>query len=184
MDKKEIRKYIKQKRLSLLDSEKIIFANSVFAKIEAMDCFKQACNILLYYSLPDELPTTNVIDIWSKTKNIFLPRVNGNELEILKYQRESMSIGAFNIEEPIGNELINLSEIDLIIVPGVAFDKVCNRLGRGKGYYDRLLSTKNIMKIGIGYDFQILESLPVEPHDVPLNFIVSPSNIFKRDDTL
>ena len=72
-----------------------------------------------------------------------------------------------------------LKTIDLAIVPGIAFDKKKNRMGRGKGYYDRYLQNKNIVKIGIGFDFQLLENLPVDAHDVALDIIITPNYLIR-----
>lgn len=69
------------------------------------------------------------------------------------------------------------NEIDLIIVPGVAFDRQRNRLGRGKGFYDRLLSTLNVPKIGISYDFQLKDQIPVEPFDRKMDLIITEKEI-------
>ena len=177
MDKKEIRKHIKIQRLALDESKKYADANVVFSKLEEKKEFINSQNILFYYSLPDELPTLEFLKKWSANKNIYLPRVNGENLEILAYDDKKLSIGSFNIEEPIGDEIIEPHLIDLIIVPAVAFDFNKNRLGRGKGFYDRLLSeaTKAI-KIGVGYDFQIFETIPTEPHDIPMDIVLTPNH--------
>lgn len=74
-----------------------------------------------------------------KWQKLYLPRVNGDELDILPYSPESLHKGAFSILEPDGNECTDVDTLDLIIVPAVAFDRRGNRLGRGKGFYDRLL---------------------------------------------
>jgi 5-formyltetrahydrofolate cyclo-ligase len=64
--------------------------------------------------------------------------------------------------------------VELIVVPGVAFDPTGNRMGRGRGFYDRLLkSTPNAMKVGVAYDFQLLDKIPVEPHDVPMDSVIT-----------
>lgn len=180
MEKKEIRKDIKQQRLSISVPDKEMFAQAVFARLENTEEFRNSQNLLLYYALPDELPTHEFIKKWSNNKKIYLPRVNGEDLKILEYVPDGLSIGAFNIEEPTGDVLVDCSIIDLIIVPAVAFDKNCNRLGRGKGYYDRLLSKSDAIKIGVGYDFQIVKTLPVEPHDVPMDCVITPKEIIRR----
>ena len=177
MDKKEIRKHIKIQRLALDESKKYADANVVFSKLEEKKEFINSQNILFYYSLPDELPTLEFLKKWSANKNIYLPRVNGENLEILAYDDKKLSIGSFNIEEPIGDEIIEPHLIDLIIVPAVAFDFNKNRLGRGKGFYDRLLSeATNAIKIGVGYDFQIFETIPTEPHDIPMDIVLTPNH--------
>ena len=82
-----------------------------------------------------------------------------------------MQPGAFGILEPQGNP-VSPALLDVIIVPGVAFDTACNRMGRGKGFYDRLLATTSVPTIGVCYAEQYYLSIPTEQHDVPLNHVV------------
>lgn len=73
-----------------------------------------------------------------------------------------------------GNDTTNINEIELIIVPAVAFDRHGNRVGRGKGYYDRLLSDSKATKIGVGYDFQLIEEgIDTDPHDVQMDMVIT-----------
>lgn len=180
MGKREIRNRIKELKSRLSETEKNESIDSVFTAIERMDVFKKAKNILLYNSLPDEIGTKRAIECWEKTKNVFLPRVNGNDIEILRYDSDNISVGAFGIEEPAGNNIFDMKEIDLAIVPGIAFDKTGNRIGRGKGYYDRLLAGSDIATIGIGYDCQLVDQIPVETHDVSVDIVVTPHSIIYK----
>lgn len=108
-----------------------------------------------------------------------LPLIKGNDLQLLLYSgKESLKAGAFGILEPTEDCVaVPENEIDLIIVPGVAFDRQRNRLGRGKGFYDRLLSTLNVPKIGISYDFQLKDQIPVEPFDRKMDLIITEKEI-------
>lgn len=173
MDKSDIRRKIKSMRSMLLEHEKQSAADEVFAQLEQSAAFLLADKILMYHSLPDELPTISFLEKWSKRKRFFLPRVNGVNLEILPYDRSRLELGSFHIEEPTGDDLTDPSEIELIVVPAVAYDRAGNRLGRGKGFYDRLLQSTAATKIGIGYDFQLLDELPVEQHDVPMDIVIT-----------
>ena len=159
MNKKEIRQEIRQLKNRLTDYKKIESANIVFEKIESSDFFIKAKNVLIYNSLPDELSTKSVISRWHRVKNIFLPRVNGDNLEILPYDANLLEIGSFNIYEPMGENTYDISIIDMIIVPAIAYDRNGNRIGRGKGYYDRLLQKASALKIGVGYDFQLISHM-------------------------
>lgn len=174
MDKESIRLRIKTRKSLLSDEERARAAEAAFSRLEESAAFILADRILLYHSLPDELSTLKFIDKWHTRKQFFLPRVNGINLEILPYDRSRLHIGAFNIEEPDGDESTDIASIELIIVPAVAFDRHGNRVGRGKGYYDRLLSNSSATKIGIGYDFQwIDEDIDSDSHDVPLDIIIT-----------
>lgn len=136
-----------------------------------------ADKILMYHSLPDELSTIDFIDKWHTRKHFFLPRVNGVNLDVLPYDRTRLQYGAFHIEEPTGDDIENIDNIELIIVPGIAYDNRGNRVGRGKGYYDRLLSRTKATKIGIGYDFQLVEEIDSEPHDITMDIVITDSRI-------
>ena len=119
--------------------------------------------------------------MWSHSKNIYLPVVDGDELRIRKYDKELLKKGSYDILEPQGEDLRDLSVIDLVIVPGVSFDKKGNRLGRGKGYYDRLLKNIKAVKIGICYNFQRADKIPADEHDVPLDGIICENEIFMTE---
>lgn len=182
-EKNLIRRRIALLKSKLTSNQKINDAKKVFTVIESSKCFNRCNNILLYYSLPDEVSTSLIIEKWHQSKQLFLPRVNNNDLDIIKYDPQSTEIGSYNIIEPIGSP-INISEIDLIIVPGVAFDKNGNRLGRGKGFYDRLLCNSTALKIGIGYDFQLVDRITSEPHDIAMDAIITPTNSIILNNTL
>lgn len=176
MNKDEIRSRVKARKSLLSASEKSQAAMAVFRQLEQSAAFAVARNILLYHSLPDELSTHEFLDKWSGRKQFFLPRVNGLNLEILPYDRTRLSMGSFHIEEPQGDETADISDIELIVVPAVAYDRLGNRVGRGKGYYDRLLSGTKATKVGVGYDFQLLdEEIPAEPHDVAVDMVITES---------
>jgi 5-formyltetrahydrofolate cyclo-ligase len=175
--KREIRFRIRELIGQLSEKQKEKEADAVFRKVESFPAFLQAKNILIYWSLPDELPTHTVAEKWAADKQILLPSVKGENLIIKKYSgKDGLKKGAFGIEEPL-EDFDSRAFIDLVIVPGVAFDKNKNRLGRGKGYYDRFLEKIDAPKIGVGFDCQLIEKLPVEKFDVRMNKVVVPSLI-------
>ncbi|MDE6176295.1 MAG: 5-formyltetrahydrofolate cyclo-ligase [Paramuribaculum sp.] len=174
MKKDDIRRKVAACKSLLSSEDKERAADALFARIEQMAAFMMADNILVYHSLPDELPTHRFIDRWHGRKNFYLPRVNGVNLDIFPYDRTRLHLGAFRIEEPDGDIPTPLSEIELIIVPGIAFDRNGRRVGRGKGFYDRLLRDSTATKVGIGYDFQfIADDIESESHDVDMDIVVT-----------
>lgn len=179
LEKRDLRRKIKQMRQMLLDHEKLSAAEEVFALLEKNAAFMLAEKILMYHSLPDELSTISFLKKWSNVKKFFLPRVNGVNLDILPYDKSRLELGAFHIEEPQGDDIVDPDEIELIVVPAVAYDRRGNRLGRGKGFYDRLLASSRAVKIGVGYDFQLVDALPAEKHDVPVDFVITQSSVIK-----
>lgn len=170
MDKIKIRKDIALKKRTFNDSELKELSDLLWKKIEMYPPFQNASTILLYYSLPDEVQTHQFIDKWSQSKNIILPVVSDSDLELRRYAgKDSLKEGSYHILEPIGNPICDASVIDLAFIPGVSFDVFGNRLGRGKGFYDRLLTRIKIKKIGICFHFQISDLLPSEPFDIPMD---------------
>lgn len=174
MDKEQIRNTIKARKSILSAIEKAKAAMAVFSSLEQSAAFALADNILLYHSLPDELSTREFLDRWHGRKHFFLPRVNGLNLEILPYDSSRMALGAFHIEEPQGSDTCDISQIEMIVVPAVAYDRRGNRVGRGKGYYDRLLAQSLATKVGVGYDFQLIDDeIPAEEHDVAVDMVIT-----------
>lgn len=173
-DKSSLRQRIKAQKALLTNAERLAAAADVFAAVEHTAAFLLARRILIYNSLPDELSTREFLAKWAGRKNFFLPRVNGVNLELLPYERTRLHLGAFRIEEPDGADIADPDTMDLIIVPAVAMDSDGNRLGRGRGFYDRLLAQTRATTIGVGYDFQfIAEGIPAEPHDVALDLVIT-----------
>ena len=117
--------------------------------------------------MDDEVQTHDFVEKWHRQKTVLLPVVKGDELELRIYTgRQNLKTGeAYHIEEPTGEAFTAYEKIDLAIIPGVSFDARGNRLGRGKGYYDKLLPLLHSYNIGICYNFQVNEKLPVEPFD-------------------
>ena len=179
MTKKELRQQMKQLKAITPEAVKQVEADMVFNSIKSMPVWNQAQHILCYWSLPDELPTHDMVNQWlAAGKNIYLPRVKGDDLEIVPYHGPQSldDNNKFHIGEPVGDD-VDPSCLELIIVPAVALDVKRNRLGRGKGFYDRLLSVATCPTIGVVCDFQLVETVPVEPHDRPLDCIVTSDTI-------
>ena len=179
MTKKELRQQIKQLKAMTPVAVRTVETDMVFNTITKMPVWQEAQHILCYWSLPDELPTHETVNNWLACgKNIYLPRVKGDDLEIVPYLgADSLDDNnKFHIGEPVG-EAVDPSCLELIIVPAVALDEKRNRLGRGKGYYDRLLSTTHCPTIGVACGFQLVEEVPVEPHDRPLDCVVTSDTV-------
>lgn len=185
LEKNDIRRKVKALRVMLSEFEKQRAAEEVFSRLEKTAAFLMADRILMYHSLPDELGTHAFLGKWAGRKHFYLPRVNGVNLDILPYDQSRLELGSFHIEEPTGNDVVDPSEIELIVVPAVAYDRKGNRLGRGKGFYDRLLQTTKATKIGVGYGFQLVDEIPVEPHDVGVDIVITDdSTIIIKNGTI
>ena len=173
MNKDDIRRKVKARKTLLNEEEKMSAAERVFALLEQTAEFMLAGRILMYHSLPDELSTREFIRKWCGRKHFYLPRVNGVNLEILPYDESRLALGSFHIEEPTGNDCSDVDDMEMIVVPAVAYDRRGNRVGRGKGYYDRLLATSRARKVGVAYDFQLVDEIDAEPHDVRVDVVIT-----------
>ena len=146
-------------------------------KLIKEDCFINSKVIAFYKSLKSEVDTNELIKYSYKLgKIVLLPKVVDNDLVFYEVNdNEKLYKSSFGILEPIIKENNVNNEIDLVIVPGVCFDEERNRLGFGKGFYDRFLSGKNLKTIGLCYEEQVLNNnlLPVDSNDIKIDKIIS-----------
>jgi 5-formyltetrahydrofolate cyclo-ligase len=122
----------------------------------------------------------DVLDPWPQDKRIALPRVAGAELTFHWIVRPAeLQPGRFGVLEPAAEAPGAGSEFDLILIPGMAFDLRGGRLGRGRGYYDRFLAGARGLRLGVCFEDQIVEAVPSEAHDLRMDFVVTPSAIYR-----
>lgn len=147
----------------------------VLTALEAHPAFETADTVLLYHSLPDEVSTHAFVQKWSTLKRVLLPVVVGSDLELRLYTSpEDLKPGTYGILEPVGEAFADYEAVQFVAVPGVAFDRQGNRLGRGKGYYDRLLPLlTNAFRAGVCFPYQLVEEVPAEPFDVRMHCVIA-----------
>jgi 5-formyltetrahydrofolate cyclo-ligase len=174
--KKELRKLIKTRKALYSNEERIDQSKKVFSEIESLPSFANAKTVLAYWSLPDEVQTHSFIEKWYKHKTIVLPLVVGDTLELKVYTGpECMEEGpSYGILEPKNGVAYTSNNIDLGIIPGMAFDLQGNRLGRGKGYYDKLLKEMNMKTIGVCFSFQLVDKVPSDTFDIAMDSVICP----------
>ncbi len=173
-EKSDIRKEVRRRISSLSPQQRLEAANIVFDRIEHSEAFARAASVALYASLPDEVPTHEVIERWASVKRVVLPRVEGDTMRFFDYDPATMRRGSFGIDEPEAEGECTPDAIDLIIIPARAFTPEGVRLGRGKGYYDRYMSQPGFAayKVGVAFGCQIFDSLPFEDHDIKADEVV------------
>lgn len=174
-EKKALRKRIRLLKKELSEDDKNLQANSVLSQLRSHELYQKAQSILFYWSMADELPTQKFVLDHYKEKDIYLPVINGDDLDIVRFSGPDCLVPGerYGIPEPRGEKLSDEACIDLVIVPGVAFDRNNNRMGRGAGYYDRVLSrVSHASKVALAFNFQMVENVPVESHDVPMDVII------------
>ena len=176
MTKQEIRKSINALRRSLTDEAKIKAAESILAQLINNTYVACSRDILIYWALPDEVPTRLIISRLAQQHNIYLPVIVDKQIEFRRFEGESalQTESRFGIGEPICGELWQGDQnASVIVVPGVAFTRSGQRLGRGGGFYDRFFERfPNIHKIGIAFSCQIVDTLPIDDYDIAMDEVV------------
>lgn len=179
--KDALRREMKTRAAEVTEKQKNAAESDVMAAVEALPRFAAAQTLALYAALPDEIPTRGMIDRWSRSKRVVLPVVDGGRMSFREYSGR-LATGAFGIAEPDGRE-VEPAEIDLMIVPGAAFDRAGRRLGRGGGFYDRYLSSPRaaaIYKIGVCLPCRLVGEVPAEAHDTPMDIVITAGKAAKK----
>jgi 5-formyltetrahydrofolate cyclo-ligase len=179
--KAALRNQVLARLRSMSPAERLAGSERIRKHLQEQPVWKRAESVLLYASYGQEVDTWPLIEAALGTgKRVGLPRYTRRDgtytaCEVIDLSRD-LVVGQLGIREP-GEHCrpLPLKPLDLVVVPGVAFDLSGCRLGRGKGYYDRLLAAVCAVTCGIGFDDQVVDRLPVEPHDVPLNCILTPT---------
>lgn len=177
-EKKRLREQMKHD----LQKKALLYNNSyaILNQLELLPAWMEAKTVLLYAPLPHE---PNLLPLLKKMDHrFFFPRIEGSELTLFEWSPTSSWVqGAHHIQEPDPQtwRLASLSEIDLALIPGLAFDKEGGRLGWGKGYFDRLLASPlcHALKIGVAWPWQIVAAIPKEPHDIRMDIIMTSKRV-------
>jgi 5-formyltetrahydrofolate cyclo-ligase len=151
-------------------------------KLLARNEYHQAGLLALYSPIRNEVRTAEIFSAArSDGKRVCFPRVKDCTLEFVEVDSlEMLKPGAFGVAEPEGSLLRSISEVDLMIVPGVGFDRHGYRLGYGQGYYDRVFSSgRPKVTAGLAYEFQVVEKIPKENHDVSLDLLVMDTEVIE-----
>ena len=175
-EKNQMRELLTQKR-RLLTKEQILEQSAlIISQLEQLPCFQSAKTVLLYYPMHNEVNLLPLIKKYKKEKMFLFPVVQRKLMTACPYEGNAkMHRGKYNIPEPTTPPY--RGEIDLILVPGVAFDLQGNRLGRGGGYYDRFIKSQphTTTLVGVAYDFQLVDKVPANRHDQKMHHVITPA---------
>ncbi len=179
MDKNSLRKIYKTKRALITDAQIRKLSKKVFENFKKHQI--DANNYLVYLPINKEVDTTELIKyLLHNGKNVFVPAYDEKNEQYVaaKFANFNGLIeGPYHIKQPKTLKAINVNEIEVAIIPGIAFTKNGGRLGYGKGIYDRLLKKSKCMKVGYAYDFQIAKTLPREKQDLIMDVILTPASV-------
>ena len=183
LEKNKIRQEILKKRNNLSTEEVEKKSDLIIENLEKF--IKNAENIMIFMDMKNEVRITKLMKLYPE-KSFFISKITDSknrEMKINRYNENELVLHKFGYYESSSSDFYNENILDIVIVPAVVFDFEKNRIGFGGGYYDTFLKkvrekNKKVLFIGICYDFQIIEKVPAEEHDVVLDFVVSESRIF------
>ncbi len=169
-------------RDSLSPAQRSLKSRQIEERLFSLPEFKSAHAVMFFASFRSEVDTIPMIRrALGDGKRVILPKVIGHELELFEIRNidSDVSPGAWGIPEPCGSAPVKLDEVDVIIVPGAAFDERGNRLGYGAGFYDKLLSTFKKLTVAVAFDIQIVPAVPAAAHDVPVQKIATETRVIE-----
>ena len=180
--KDEIRKQILEKRSSLSHEE--VDKKSELIIKNLTPYLKNAQNIMIFTDMKNEVRITKLIELYPE-KNFFISKIvnsKNREMKINKYNENELVLHKFGYYESSSDDFYDEKILDIVVVPALAFDSSKNRIGFGGGYYDTFLNkvrgkNKNTLFIGVCYDFQMIEEVPIEGHDITLDLVINESEV-------
>lgn len=179
MDKRQLRTTLLRRLKAQKEEERRRKSKAIHRRLFRLKQFQTARTVLCYVSLSYEVETRQLIEqMQSMGKRVVVPRVEGRELALSELaDPPALARGAFGVLEPKPESIrpVPVDELDLALVPGLAFDRRGHRLGHGHGYFDRLLARlpSPIATVGLCFGFQLLDRLPVDPHDRSVQAVLS-----------
>lgn len=174
---------MRAKRRALTAEELDTYSARIRKSLFTLGCVKNAKTICTFISAFKEPDTISIMRrLWKTGCHVIVP-ISDTETNTLSLSyidsMNGLTKGAYGILEPSAVKNADENIIDIILVPGLAFDRNGGRIGFGKGYYDRLLTSSNAIKIGLCYDFQLSDKIPTENHDVPMDYIITEKEILE-----
>ena len=182
LEKSKIRKEILEKRNNLSNEEVEKKSDLIIKNLEKF--VRNAENMMIFMDMKNEVRITKLMKLYPE-KSFFIPKITDSknrEMKINKYEENELVLHKFGYYESSSSDFYNEEILDIVIVPAVVFDFGKNRIGFGGGYYDTFLKkvrekNEKVLFIGVCYDFQIVDEVPTESHDMILNFIVSENKV-------
>ena len=158
-------------------------SQQIVQNLKNMPEFKNAETICIYLSTGSEVETHQLVEqAINEGKTVVVPVTKDKTITLSKLQNmNNTRIGAYNILEPTREHHVHENDVDVFIVPGIAFDKCCSRIGYGAGYYDKLLRTSTKPKLALAYNFQIVETIPASETDIPMDKVITESEVYGKN---
>lgn len=184
MTKIEIRKKMKSLKSKLTMEQVMVYSDKIYHRLKEFISLNKYNAIYTYVAFNEEVQTNAIIEYaFQNNIKLAVPKIENKQMDFYYIQKkEDLKVGFYGILEPKTNRIAKDNHI-LMIVPGLAFDKECNRIGYGAGYYDKYLLANHqlsIDKVALSYDFQLVDQLEVEPYDIKVDHIITPTKVIHR----
>lgn len=180
--KRRLRAEIGARRKATSPDARTAAGRAVARLVLAMPEYVRASRVAAYLAMPDELPLDELLEaVVASGRTLLLPRMEDGALAFVAARLDAVRAGAFGVREPVGGDVTAWTATDLVLAPGVAFDADGGRLGRGAGHYDRALPARVDAPacFGVGFSFQVVARVPIEPHDRRVDGVVTDAGILR-----
>lgn len=184
MEKKELRRFIRQKLAEHCPQERAAKGMQICQYVQNSELFQNTSVVMAFLPMVEEVDTVPIIlHAWQQGKTIVVPKIL-DQRHIIPIEIQSLDTGVeidrYGLRNPISEIPFAFEEIDLVLTPGLGFDRRGNRLGRGRAYYDRFFSNPKLRAIrwALTFSFQVLDRIPVDERDMPVDAIVTETGIY------
>lgn len=184
MEKVELRGQLRNCLLGISPEQRKEKSRKACSNLIATEAFQNASIIMLYLSLPHELDTSDaILHAWQRGKTVAVPKISWQQRHMIPVRINSLetgfSTGAMGLRNPTASVPIPFGQIDLVVAPGLGFDRSGNRLGRGGSFYDRFFANKEVVasRCGLVFAEQVVDSIPTTESDEPVHFLVTDEEV-------
>ncbi|MCP4609944.1 MAG: 5-formyltetrahydrofolate cyclo-ligase [Planctomycetes bacterium] len=184
MNKAQLRRELQNSLLSITSQQRSEKSRKACRNLISIPQFQSASMVMMFLSLPHEVDTSEaILNAWQLGKAVAVPKVSWQQRHMIAVQINSLETGilteASGLQNPTAGVPVAFEEIDLVVTPGLGFDKKGNRLGRGGAYYDRFFANTELKasRCGFGFTEQVVEKVPVAEHDEPVDIVVTEKEI-------
>jgi 5-formyltetrahydrofolate cyclo-ligase len=184
MDKSKLRNHFRRILLDMGQQERVKKSKKVCQNLIHTELFQKVQTLMAYLSLPHEVDTSEaILYAWQSGKTVAAPKISWQQRHMIPVEIKTLDTG-FDTEigglrNPVKGAPVPLQDIEMVIAPGLGFDKKGNRIGRGGSYYDRFFAheTLKAVKCGLAFASQIIDEIEVDEHDVPLDMLVTEEEV-------
>jgi len=191
MDKEQLRRMLQKQLLAIPAGQRLEKSKKACRKLISTPQFQNASVIMIYLSLRSEVDTSEaILSAWQLGKIVAAPKISWQQRHMIPVKISSLETGpdlvinGAGIRNPVMGSPVAFEEIDLVVAPGLGFDRNGDRLGRGSSFYDRFFANRKLRakRCGFAFDEQVIDSIPVSDYDEPVDFLITDKRIlnFKR----